>query len=268
MIRGTDQHPAAGLPTSGRPGTGQDGAPVTVGSDPGVSAALGGRRPARRRRCRAPAALRSGRRGRDPRHARPVERENAVPAVLLGGQDGLRSAGSRSSPTSTTTPGSGWSPCWAARSSRPGPTTATRSGTPTRPRPPSWSRIRSRAAGSVRSCWSTWPRPPRSAGSAGSPPRCSAENTKMLRVFMDAGYTVHRRVRLRRRRPGVRHRTDREVPGGDDRPGAPGGGPVDRPAARTAVDRGHRSLRRARQRWAASCWRTCCAATSPGRCTR
>ena len=73
-----------------------------------------------------------------------------------------------------------------------------------------------------------------------------SQNTKMLRVFMDAGYTVHRRVRLRRRRPGVRHRTDREVPGGDDRPGAPGGGPVDRPAARTAVDRGHRSLRRAR----------------------
>ena len=51
---------------------------------------------------------------------------------------------------------------------RPGPITATRSGTPTRPRPRSWWRIRSRAMGSVRSCWSTWPRPLRSVGSAGT----------------------------------------------------------------------------------------------------
>src|SRR5664279_3260090 len=51
-------------------------------------------------------------------------------------------------------------------------------GTRTPPRSRFWSRTRSRAAGSVRSCWSTWPRRPRSTGSAASPPRCSARTPR------------------------------------------------------------------------------------------
>ena len=44
---------------------------------------------------------------------------------------------------------------------------------PARPRSPSSSRTSTRAAGSPRSCSSTSPRPPVSAASSGSSPRCS-----------------------------------------------------------------------------------------------
>ena len=60
--------------------------------------------------------------------------------------------------------------------------------TPTPPRSPSSWRTPSSAADSARSCSSTSPPRRRSAGSAGSPPRCSAENSQMVRVFIDAGY--------------------------------------------------------------------------------
>ncbi|CAM5711146.1 hypothetical protein STENM223S_09322 [Streptomyces tendae] len=47
-----------------------------------------------------------------------------------------------------------------------------RRGTPTRPRSPSWCRTPTRAGASPPRCWSTSPRSPASATSAGSPPRC------------------------------------------------------------------------------------------------
>ena len=212
--------------------------------------------------------VRSGRRRGHPRHARPVERENAVPAVLLGGQRGLRPSRIEIFTDVDYDSRVGLVAVLGGQMIAAGTYHRDPVGDTDRPRSPSWSRTRSSAAGSVRSCWSTWPRPPRSAGSAVSPPRCSARTPQMLRVFMDAGYSVHREYdsgvidlafdiepteKSRAVMTAREHRAEA------------------RSIARllvAAVDRGHRRLRPSPPRWATSCWRTCCAATSPGRCTR
>ena len=50
-----------------------------------LSAALGGRRPADRRRCRSPAPVRPDRRPGHPGHAHPDERPHPLPALFPGG---------------------------------------------------------------------------------------------------------------------------------------------------------------------------------------
>ena len=125
-----------------------------------------------------------------------------------------------------------------------------------------------RAAGSARSCSSTSPPRPGSAGCAGSRPRCWPRTAQMVRVFRDAGYQVSRAFA-----DGVLHLefdidpTERslEVP---RLPRAARRGPQRAQRAAPALGRGDRRLHRPdedRPRGAAA---TCCAATSPARSTR
>ena len=55
-----------------------------------------------------------------------------------------------------------------------------------------WWRTRTSAVDSDRSCWNTWPRPPRNEGIRRFTAEVLGENQTMLRVFIDAGYAVTR----------------------------------------------------------------------------
>ena len=81
-----------------------------------------------------------------------------------------------------------------------------------------------------------------------------SENTQMVRVFIDAGYSVSREYDS-----GVVDLVFDIEPTEKSRavvivPGAPRRGPVDRPAAVTAVDRRDRRVRRRRPSSAMPCW--------------
>ena len=92
-----------------------------------------------------------------------------------------------------------------------------------------------------------------------------SQNTKMLRVFIDAGYTVHREYDS-----GVVDllfdieptEKSRAVPGNTGR----------RPGRSPGCSHRGRSRSSARPTilpcWVTWCWSTCCAATSAGRCIR
>ena len=198
--------------------------------------------------------IRPERRRRAGRHPRQAVRAHPLPALLLGRIRASRSGTCTASPMSTTTTGSGWSPCSAARSSRAGRyDRLARRRAPT-PRSRSSSRTPSRAGGSVRCCWSTWPRPPGSAGI--QPVHCRGagrEHADAAGVHATPG-TPSPAVRLRRGRPDLRHRR---------RPSSPGRSCAEREhraEARSiarllvpAVGRGHRRQRRPGQDRATSC---------------
>ncbi len=79
---------------------------------------------------------------------------------------------------------------------------------PTRPRSPSSSPTRTRAAASARCCSSTSPPPRRERGHRrGSSPSCSPRTSAMMRVFRDAGYEIEPAPRGRRGAPRVRRST-------------------------------------------------------------
>ncbi len=232
------------------------GTPVPGASDPGpqfrdgatgrVPAALGGRCPAGRRRRGAPAPVRAGRRRRDPCHARPDERKNPLPAVLLRGQRGQRQAGR----------------VVHRRRSRHGGRAGRRVGRLDHRRrhlPPQSGgrsgRRRGRVPGGGR------PTTPRTRFDPARTPRRRRAGTRhpplhrrgAQRKHPD-GQGFHRRrilgetgVRLRGSRSRLRHRAHREVTGGGVFPRAPRRGEVHRAAAVTAVDRGDRRVRRAHQ---------------------
>ena len=98
--------------------------------------------------------------------------------------------------------------------------------------------------GSVRSCWSIWPRPPQERGIRASPPRCSVRTPRC------SGCSSTPATPCTGSTTPVSWTccSTSNPPRSPGRcPGTPGGGQVDRPAARAAVDRGHRRLPRSRQ---------------------
>ena len=151
----------------------------------GLPAALGGRRRRLRRRRRAPAP--------DPARRtptrivalpRPAVRPDPLPALLRAVPADPRAGPVPLHRTSTTATGwRSWS-CSATRSSRSAATTGSaRTHRGRTPRSRSSSRTPTRAAGSARSCSSTSPRRPASAGIKRFVAEVLAENSRMVRVF-------------------------------------------------------------------------------------
>ena len=115
------------------------------------------------------------RRRRDPGLARPALRAHPLPALLRPVPADLRAGPGPVHRRRPPRPGGTGRRCSATRSSRSAATRQARPGRHRgegRPRSRSSSRTPTRAAGSARSCWSTSPPRPASAGSAGSSPRC------------------------------------------------------------------------------------------------